>query len=661
MADAHESIPEVRRLRRVARVALLWAAVIFTRLAYLQIFHHAEMVKLANRQQTREEEIPALRATIYSRGGDALALSKPVYSFGVNVKKLPSPGIAFDVIAETLHVEAAELHRLYDKAKANGKATFWLKRKLEESEAKSILAYKWEWAELQRSSKRVYPQGRTAGHLVGWTSDDKGLAGIEMSQDSKLRGVPGKLRVYTDVNGRVIGQQRLIKAPQQGTDIGLTIDAPLQFYCDRRIEQAVSDNHCQSGTIVVMDPNNGDVLAMSAYPGFDPAAPTKERNGHPAVAEARDPGSVMKVFTAAAAFEHTRLTAKSWIPGGNGLFRYGKGDAVIHDTHSFSGLRLEEAIWHSSNICAINIGITVGKDNLTSVFSSLGFGKKTGIPLPGEHSGILKTPEHPRWRKSTLFYMAFGHEMTATTLQMARAASAIANGGYLVQPRLVEWTQQDNGDRRKEPYASKVRVLSGDTATEIRRITEGVMLYGTGKGAKLAEYTGGGKTGTAQMFEGKKYGHRYASSFMGYSPLQVPKVVVVVTLNGTRKLAGDSAAPVYKDVALRALRAVAQEPDVPRKDGAPVEADEVEDAVEVPMETAPRVVEEEETPARVTEIATGAKVPDFRGKAKDEVIRATTEMGIPVQLTGLGLARRQDPAPGSPMVRGLKLKVHFAQ
>jgi cell division protein FtsI (penicillin-binding protein 3) len=658
MADAHESIPEVRRLRWMARIAGLWALLIFVRLFHLQVVKHEELSAAAASQQERVREIPVSRGTIYARD-QILAISVPVYRLGVNVRKLEQPETPFLMLARILGMPSRKLHDLYDTAKGKKRKTFWLTRRLSESDYQAVQSIRFgEWLELQRESRREYPQGRLAAALVGFVDhQEKGAAGLEKGLDHLLHGTPGKEKVLVDTAGRRVGKLATLQPAQPATDIGLTIDPQLQFQTEERLAEAVKANKCQSGTVVVMDPATGDVLAMAAYPSFDPNRGERGQFSHPAIMEVRDPGSVMKIFTIAAALEHRLYHARSWIACGNGYFQY--GNKKIKDSHSWSGLPLEQVIWKSSNVGAIHIGIKVGKDRLFALFRDLGLGQRTGLPLPAEHTGALKNPAGRHWRPSTLYYMAFGHEITASSVQLAQACSVIANGGFRVKPRLVEWTQKTGEHRRNEPPSQRIRVLSAETAAEVRRISEGVILHGTAPEARLTGYTAGGKTGTAQMMEQGKYGHRYSSSFVGFAPLQTPRITVVVTLNGTKKFGGEAAAPVFRDVAIGALRQLGQAPDVPIP-GPAVETEPETDGLP-PARPEPQLVEHTPVvPAAPPGVSfVGPKVPDFRGKAKDAVLRASAEQGIPVTIEGSGLARRQSPIAGSVLTRGETVRVYF--
>lgn len=323
------------------------------------------------------------------------------------------------------------------------------------------------------------------------------------------------------------------------------------------------------------------------------------------------------------------------------------------------------------------MGIHVGRDNLHRYLRDFGFGQRTGIGLPGESAGILNSLGD--WTKGSLYYVSIGHEVSTTTIQLARAVSVFANGGLLVTPRLVLGRQKEDGDLEFLPEGPKKRILRAATATEVRRISEGVIHSGTGKLAKLEGFTAGGKTGTAQLLQviagakpakgkGKpkvRYGKRYAASFMGYAPLQNPRIVVVVTLNGASKMAGAVAAPVFKQVTEKALRQLEVEPDVPgvadpRPAGEAEEPQQQETPTDLPKPSLPQIAREAPKVGG-NDLFIGRRVPDFKGKAKPDVLRESAALGMPVEMVGVGLARAQYPAAGSVLLKGEAIRVQFAR
>ena len=304
----------------------------------------------------------------------------------------------------------------------------------------------------------------------------------------------------------------------------------------------------------------------------------------------------------------------------------------------------------------------LGRRKLWQTLHDFGFGQKTGIALPGESAGVLRPLE--RWQPSSLYYVAMGHEMGVTTVQLAQAASVFANGGYRVKPKLVLSRQAQGGPVEWEPDSPRVRVIRASTAVDMRNMSEGVVLFGTGKKAKALGRTVGGKTGTAQMIDVKTrhYMKIYSSSFMGYAPLNAPKVVVVVTLNGGKRFGGDAAAPVFSTVVEAALNMLGEPADVPLLPSAEPPKDQRAKTPLPPLAAAPEPAEAAPLPEAANEVVVaGNAVPDFSGMDKRSVVRISAERGLPVTMVGSGLVRAQSPPAGSALSLGAAVRLRFSQ
>ncbi len=527
---------------------------------------------------------------------------------------------------------------------------------------------------------------------------------------------------------------------------------------------------------MVVNPYTGDILAMANYPRFDPNLPPSpddppNARSNLAVTTPFEPGSVFKVITLTAALESTSLRPDSIINCGNGQINlFGR---IIHDHDRYSALAMSDVLAKSSNIGAINIGLKVGDRNLYSYVRRFGFGRKTGIELPGESTGMVRRVE--QWTPSSIGSVAMGHEVSATSLQLALAGAAVANGGMLIKPRLVVSRQKQGQSAETFPPDTPKRIMHPETAIKMRQMMEGVVLHGTGKQAALAGYTSGGKTGSAQVFDLRAhvYTHTYNASFLGFAPVVNPQIVVAVTLNGTTHgsagFGGAVAAPVFREVATTALRifdvpkdlpdgplrasnektsngktatdkrAAADENDLAiaglgdgpdawgglaaqgstnsatiagaasnfaretdatlsrdaarsrsvssvtpppvHMDGSglpgPSHADAQADAQRAealkaeasyvdrrPFLTAsaePHTALPPLEPVRATAPPGGRKVPDFRGMPLRAVLAEAAATGVPIELEGNGLARVQDPPPGSYLPPRAAVRVQFAK
>jgi cell division protein FtsI (penicillin-binding protein 3) len=667
------------RLKLLGCLVVGWGAVIFCKLISLQVFHHQEYVRMARARQERDKEIPAPRGAILDRNGQVLAMSTPAVSVFVNPMKVPDLGIAAQILAAELHLNQAELYGEMRQAFESHRGFLWIKRKVEWDEAQHLRNLDLDWINMQRESQRHYPNGSLAAHLVGSVDfEEKGNGGVEQALDDVLRGRPGQLRLLTDVKRRGI-DSKLATEPRPGTSLTLTIDERVQFVAERELAAAVHAKGAVSGSLVVMNPHTGDILALASYPTYDPNLPPQRgamshRQNH-AVSVPFEPGSVFKVITLSAALETTNLRPESPIDCHGGVLRL--PGRTIHDSHLGLGvLPMETVLAKSSNIGAIQVGFRVGQQNMYDYVRKFGFGQKTGIQLPGESGGKLRKLKG--WGTTSLASIAMGQEVSVTTVQLAQAGSVVANGGLLVRPRLV---LKKGGET--VPPVPAVRVVKPDTAITMRQMMEGVVLHGTGTAARLQGYSVGGKTGSAQIYDyaSKHYTHTYNGSFLGFAPITNPSIVVVVTLNGTHGTAGfggQAAAPVFKAVATEALRVFEVPKDVPEELPTPVlvaaDLSDLSDADTDPKQ--PNILEDgDDDAAPAVEAFVGPRqeteppppkpilptVPNFVGKTMRVVLAEAAARGITVAPNGSGIARIQQPPPGAVLHEGERIRVQFSR
>jgi cell division protein FtsI (penicillin-binding protein 3) len=674
-----------KRVNVLCRLAFLWAALILLRLIQLQVIHHAEYQKLALRQQERFIEIKAPRGAILDRYGQRLAMSLPVESVCIDPLRVPDLTVAADILAQVLRLDRTDLAGQMVTAKAKRRGFLWVKRKIAPEEAKRLRDLKLEWIEFRTESQRFYPNKSLAAHVIGGVDfEEDGNAGIEQSRNADLEGRAGELLVTEDVQKRGF-DSKVASEPQPGGDVRLTIDSRIQFIAERELEKMVKQHHARSGSLVAMDPKTGDILALANAPTYDPNEPPKQENlasrANLAIAAPFEPGSVYKVITLSSALETTHLRPESMINCGGGKINlFGR---TIHDHSRYTELSMEDVLARSSNIGAINIGLTVGNKNLYEYVRKFGFGKKTGIPLPGESAGMVRPLNH--WQRSSIGSVAMGHEIGVTALQLAQACSVIASGGFLVKPRLTLDT----------PVARPVRVLKPESAITMRRMMEGVVIkpYGTGhKYARILGYTSAGKTGTAQIydFRARHYTHFYNASFMGFAPVTNPAIVVVVTINGTEGVAGYGgpvSAPVFREVAAAGLRIRDVPKDLPEMLASPggdqadeddvaiadlgsspippplVEADDATAAVDRPAGLAGTTLDQRAFLAQSPreDVGAGPRAPNFLGRSVREAIEQSAALGVPMEFKGSGIARVQIPEPGAALPPGQPVLVQFGR
>lgn len=666
----------------------VWSLLIAARLVYLQTYGHAGMKQVALDQQEKDVDLPAPRGMLQDRDGRILAVSVKTESLGVIPGRIAEPGKAADLLTRLVAgLDRAELAAKITSAAQAKRRFLPIKLHLAQEEAAAIRAHlaadareharnpekRIAWIDLRPTSRRQYTAGTLAAHILGSVSLDRrereaGREGVERSLEAELSGIPGRARMLTDVKRRGIDTLEL-QPPVAGKTVALTISAPLQHFVEARLARGVAETGAVTGAATVLDPATGQVLAMASYPSFDPNAtpkfnpdpakaksdPERTRRVNLAVSGSNEAGSVAKLFTFAAALKYTRLSPETWINCGNGTYRV-SDTQEIHDSHAFGGLRMKEVLWQSSNVGTINIANevvrSVGAAKFREFLTSLGFGKRTGIELPDESRGILRA----NWRKHSHVHHAIGYEYSSTTLQIAQAVGVIANNGVRIAPTLVLWKQAPGGQREYPPPPQGERVISAGQAIDLRAMAEGVILHGTGKAAKIEGYLSGGKTGTAKRLENGHYTSTYNSSFAGFAPLKQPRVVVVVTLHRTHALAASTAAPVYRDIAEAALRHLGVRPDIePNPDRILARAPSADE--EAAPETAAQAPQPQPPPAEVHTI--GPAVPDWKGRNKKQIAELALAMGIPVEMSGSGVVVRQHPPPGSALLAGAVVRLHF--
>jgi cell division protein FtsI (penicillin-binding protein 3) len=660
-----------RRLKWLAGLILIWGGVILWKLVSLQVLHHQQYAGLARARQEQVVKILAPRGTILDRTGAPLAMSVPTQSIYINPQKVPDLGVAADIFSMVLRMDRAELYSRLESAREDGRGYFVVKKKAAWEEAQRLRGMGFDWIQIDSGSERHYPNGPLAAHILGGVDfEERGNSGIEKVLQAELEGAPGEERVLTDVKGR--GLDAFVESEAKpGAALTLTNDERLQFVAERELAAAAEAKGAHSGSVVVMNPHNGEILALASYPGYDPNLPpdgvqNPEARLNHASSVPFEPGSVFKVVTLAAALETTRLRPESMIDCGRGsITLFGR---TIHEAHGGYGvISMAEVLKHSSNVGAIRIGMIVGEARMHEYVRRFGFGQKTGVPLPAESRGRLRNLE--RWSKLSLPSISIGQEVSVTALQLAQAASIVANGGLLVRPRLV----LKNGGQLV-PVPAPVRAIKPETAMTMRQMMEGVVLPG-GTGypeARLEGYSAAGKTGSAQIYDvaAKRYTHSYNGSFIGFAPLNNPSIVVVVTLNGTHGnlgFGGRAAAPVFHAVATEALRVLDVPKDLPEAPPPVTVADNGADKDDLAIadlgSPGPNILEEgeEDAPAPPATALAGPRVPDFKGKTMRAVLAEAAERGLPVIPDGSGVARMQRPVAGSVLRQGERIRVRFSR
>ena len=659
-----------RRLGWLAGFVLFWITGILCRIVWLQVVHHSHYASLARAHQEVSTQIPAPRGAIFDRLGQPLALSVPGYSVYINPRKVDIAS-ASDLLARILGLDHAGLYARMAQARANHHGDLLVARRITAEQLQLIREQPVGYIDVREEKERHYPNGGLAAHVLGSVDfAETGNAGVEKALDAELRGIPGKELDLTDVKGRPIDSEVSAEA-HPGEPLTLTIDDRLQYLAETQLAAAVAAHNAASGSVVAMDPNTGDILALASYPTYDPnlppgpgEAPTARQNH--ALSVPFEPGSVFKVITLSAALETTDLRPESPINCHGGVLQL--PGRVIHDSHAGLGvIPMAEVLAKSSNVGAIQVGLRVGQQNMYEYVRRFGFGQRTGVQLPAESPGRFRKLED--WGTTSLASVAFGQEISVTTIQLAQAASAVANGGLLVKPRLI----LKKGDKAL-PVERPVRILKPDNAFTMRQMMEGVVTHGTGTKARLAGYSVGGKTGSAQIYDyaARAYTHTYNGSFMGFAPLMNARIVVVVTLNGTHGTAGfggEAAAPVFKVVAGEALRLMDVPKDLPDEpEKLNVAKAKTRDVDAPPVDSAAPAfnplddqVADSAPAAAPAPAYSGPQVPNFRGMTLRDVLEEAAAKGLRVVSNGSGIAGIQDPPAGSPLRENAAIRVVFAR
>ena len=685
---------------------LCWGVIVFSRLVYLQVVRHSFFEEKARQQQQRTIELRASRGLILDSRGRELAISMPVDSICAMPAEISDPEELGTLLARILNLPRQELIR-----KLSARHGFcWIARMVEPELADRVRALNRRGIYFQKESKRFYPKGETAAHLIGAVGlDQTGLAGIEQAREDELEGRPGLMEVSTDARQRQFAG-RLKQQPDPGANVVLTIDERIQYVAERELNAAIGRTGAAAGSVVVLNPKTGALLGIANYPTFNPNVPVHspseaENRRNYAISSAFEPGSTFKLITLAGALEEKLARPDEVVDCQMGSIIV--AGHRIRDHKPFGRLTVEQILVNSSDVGAIKMGMRLGDERMYQYMRRFGLGQPTGIELPGEARGLTKPPA--KWSKISIGAISMGQEVGITALQLVQAVGTIANGGVLVPPHLVEATYENGGKPVLVQHPPSRRVISPETAVELKHMMELVVLDGTGKLARLEGYTAGGKTGTAQKVDPRTGAYsktNFVASFVGIAPLNDPAIVVAVILDSPRgmHMGGSVSAPVFPrvaeevlrylqvpqevpiDPALRRRRANGSQPDpkllaevtdfTPDNGlpGAPLEEADVKRPSARLFATAARPVQRQQAfpvaaqarPSRpvgapILLAVSPASMPDFAGKPLREVVEEATAIGVAVELRGNGLARRQSPPPGSPLLAGSRIRVEFEQ
>lgn len=526
------------------------------RAGYLQVIDRDYLQSQGNARYLRVQNEPPTRGMIRDRNGEPLAISTPVDSIWMNPSKIleQKQQYSYKKLSELLGVTPQHILALAEKRKA--REFVYLDRHLAPHDAKKILALNVPGINSVREYKRYYPAAQVTGHVVGFTNiDNLGQEGLELVFDEQLKGRNGRTQVLRDRVGHVVEHVEYLSRVQHGEDVSVSIDSRIQYLAHRHLEAAVKAHKAKTASLVALNANTGEVLAMVSMPDFNPndrAKLTSRQFKNRSITDSFEPGSTMKPFAVAMALDAGVIQPDTMIDVEQGSFRL--GDSRITDTKKFDEMTVTEVIQKSSNVGSAKIALMMSPRDLYETYSELGFGKKNQLTLKGEQRGILHNRKE--WRPIEHATLSYGYGLSVNTLQLARAYLALANDGVLLPVSLHPVDAVPEG----------TRVFSKKTTDQIASMLElAVSDSGTAPKARVNQYRVGGKTGTAhKVINGKYQDDAYMSVFAGFAPISNPQIVIVVMLDDPRGVdyyGGLVAAPVFSEVMAGALRYLQISPD----------------------------------------------------------------------------------------------------
>lgn len=639
----------------------LWTAAVEARLVYLQVISRAEWQDRANRQQLDTVKLSAKRGEITDRNGRLLAYSVDADTITANPRQVEDPETTAQLICDALDTCNAELRELMTLRLKSNRQWVYLARRISPPAAQRVRELDLQGVGLYSESRRYYPNRQLAAHVLGYVGlENEGLGGIESRYNDRIRGKEGRLLVKSDARQRALAVHQEEPATA-GASLELTIDRNLQHIAERELEAGIKANGAASGTAIIMDPSNGDVLALANWPTFNPNAFTsadEKTRRNRAVQEIYEPGSTFKIVTASAAIEEGVLSPEDPIDCSPGWIKF-PGRPPIRDVHSYGVLSFTDVIVKSSNVGAIKAGLALGPERLVRYMARFGFGQRLAPDFSGESPGIVWRPE--KLDASALASVSMGYQVGVTPLQMAAAVSAVANGGTLYEPRIVRAIVRDGQREERDPKPLR-RAIAPETAATLTTIMEEVVNRGTAKTAQIPGYSIAGKTGTARKVVNKEYSKTdYYASFVGFVPSRRPELAIIVVFDSPRRGAGTyyyggvAAAPVFKRIAEASLRHLGVPPNL-NPPPAVIVASNPPDESDGQAVLAPARLD-----GSVDLTIEDGVMPDLIGLSAREALRALTRAGLTARLDGDGFVIDQQPAAGTPALPGAMTRLRLGR
>jgi cell division protein FtsI (penicillin-binding protein 3) len=638
------------RLTVFALIFAGWTVAIEARLVYLQVFQHAAMKARADRQQLKTVKLAPKRGEIFDRNGRLLAYSVDADTIAADPSRIEDPDEAARLVCEALQTcDASSRAQMVERLRRKGQFVY-LARRVGPAAGQRVKDLALPGVMLYKESQRYYPKKELAAHVLGYVGlDNNGLAGLESTYEKRIRGQEGRILVQEDAREQAIAirEERL---PTAGEALELTIDQYLQHIVERELRAGVEEDNALGGTAIIMQPHTGEILAMANWPTYNPnsyndADEIARRNR--AVQDMYEPGSTFKVVTASAALEEDVIHPDDPIDCAPGYITFA-GRPPIRDVHAYGVLPFTDVIVKSSNVGAIKVGLKLGPERLGRYVSRFGFGQALAPDFRGENAGMVWNPA--RLNDSALASVSMGYQIGVTPLQMASAVSAVANGGTLMEPRVVR-AFINSGQREAIAPKALRRVVTEETAATLTGIMEAVVERGTAKVAQVPGYTIAGKTGTASKVVNGRYSRSdYFASLVGFVPSRKPELTIVVVIDSphARGYYGATVAgPVFQRIAAASLRHLGIPPTLNAP--SPVLVARHEQRAE---DVSQRSIRSTGVLAPASDPVQSGLMPDLRGLSMREAVRTLMRIGLTARVKGDGFVLDQAPQPGARLIRG---------
>mgnify|MGYP000865807211 FL=1 len=614
-----------------------------------QITEHDKWLYLAEKQQKRTVTAVADRGVITDRNGEILAYSKDEKSYYIDKRMLIRKKDK-DTLLSTFSRVFGKSKNYYANLIKNGNRNILLEEKVAKDKAILLSNFVIDPLIKKEDNTRVYPYGQLAGHILGYVDKNfNGQEGLEKKYNNILKGENGTLTIECDVFGNLVTiDEKLSQRPKNGATISLTINATYQKILEEEIQKGIEQYGGQAASGIIMDPNTGEILALSNYPMFDPNKYNKfsgEQRKNRALTDPYEPGSTIKPVVMSILLEENKVRANEFVNTFNGT--YSTNGVKIRDTHEYSSLSVKDIVVNSSNIGMAVLSDRLDKEVFYKYLRDFGFGNQTSIGLPSESSGLLKRPD--RFDKLSKMFMSFGYEILVTPIQIVSAYCALVNGGVLYQPQLVKQIKySDNSVEDFKPIKLR-NVISTKTSNIIKSFMYEVVEHGTAKNAKIENIMVGGKTGTTQRLENNSYSKSsYFTSFVGFFPVDEPKVVCYIMVSSPEKAkyGGSVAAPIFKKVADRLVEADYNlRPDFSIKSASvlkeELKKDKIKGNTNVYSDISKNSVKNKK---KVYKIENG--MPNLVNLSMRDAVAILTELGIKYKVNGKGKVINQTVNPG---------------